>query len=532
MGQRNTIDGFTSGAGVNWTPQAVHAAHMMQAQKRAALAHSTAAVFPRHVAAPAARCHHAASRLLRQVDMELPGVAEAPLRRPRIRKHLSIFRHWAFRASVVMLVLLVGAGGILLAQGVFSAQKVFKGSSTAAALRSQVDPNMLKGEGDGRVNILLAGVGGAGHDGADLTDTMIVASIDPVNKVADLVSVPRDLWVKVPGFSAMKINAAYAMGKYEQLGKTSSSNQDTEAVMAGFRTMDATVESVLGIDIHYNILVNFQAFRQAVDTVGGVDINVPERLYDPSMAWENGWNATLAEAGPQKFDGKQALLYVRSRHTSSDFARSERQRAVILALKQKVVNLGTLSNPLKLSQLMSAFGDNVVTDLSLNDASRLYALTKDISGTKFKSIGLVDEPNKLVTTGRVGNQSVVLPKAGMFEYDAIQQFIRSSLPDGYIKKENSRIKVLNGTMATGLAEEKAADLKTYGYNIVGTGNAPQSVYEKSVLVDLTGGRDKFTRHYLEQRFGIQATTKLPDSTLQKTGADFILIIGNDETSRS
>lgn len=466
-----------------------------------------------------------------RIDMSLPGAEPIDPKKTRFKRRVKLVRHRAFQTVMVAMALLIGSGALLFAQGFFNAKKVFKGGAQAAALASEVDPNALRGEGEGRVNILLLGIGGIGHEAPDLSDTMIVASIDPVNNTASLLSVPRDLWVKIPGTRASgKINSAYEVGKYAYLHKMDSSNSNTEAVKAGFKTADQAIEQVLGIDIHYNMLVNFSSFRQAVDTVGGVTINVPENLYDPTMAWENGGNPTLAKAGVQQFDGKHALIYVRSRETSSDFARSQRQRALILALKEKIVTLGTLSNPLKISKLMSAFGNNVVTDLSLNDASRLYSLTKGIGDSKVTSLGLADGTTKLVKTGRIGNQSVVLPVAGQDNYDDIRLYVRKSLPDGYITKENARVAVLNGTVIEGLATEKADDLKSYGYNVTRVESAPTAAYERTVLVDLTHGKDKYTKHYLEQRFGVHATTSLPDSTLQKAGTDFILILGSDETS--
>lgn len=464
-------------------------------------------------------------------DMSLPGGESAALRYPEVRRRVGVLRHWAFKTTLVVLVLLVGAGALLFAEGVFNSQKVFKGGATAAALQKDVNPNLLKGEGEGRINVLLLGIGGPGHDGSDLTDTMIVASIDPVNNKAVLLSVPRDLWVQVPKHGSMKINAAYAMGKYDVLRSTSSSNDNTAAVRNGFAVVDQTVESVLGIDIHYNALVNFQAFKQAVDTVGGVTVNVPTDLVDPTMAWENNGSSLLAKSGLDLFDGKQALLYVRSRHTSSDFARSERQRALILALKQKVVSLGTISNPVKLAQLMNAFGNNAVTDMSVSDAMRMYTINKHIGAAHITSLDFVSGANKYVTTGRVGNQSVDLPLAGMYDYGAMQTFVRSALPDGYLAKEHATVQVLNGTAVGGFAEDTAANLEGYGYTIGTVGDAPTKDYAKSVLVDLSGGKDPYTRHYLERRFNMKAVNRLPaNSPIQKGHADFILILGSNETS--
>jgi len=439
------------------------------------------------------------------------------------------FRKWLLRGGLAALVLMVGIGGLLFAQGYMKVHRVFKGTAAhSAALQANVDVTKLKGEGDGRVNILLLGNGGGTHDAPDLTDTLMVMSIDPVNKKAVLLSVPRDLWVNVPSYNAMKINAVYEVGKYNYEHKIDSTNNNTQAVEAGFAMADKQVETVLGIPIHYNMLVNFAAFRQAIDTVGGVNISVPTQLYDPTMAWENHGNPVLAAAGPQQMSGTQALLYVRSRETSSDFARSQRQRAMLLALKDKVLSAGTLSNPLKISQLMSAFGNNMVTDFSLSDANRAYQIMKDISNTNVQSMDLVTPPNALVTTGNINGVSIDVPKAGQFNYTAIQNFVHSGLKDGFLVNENAQLTVLNGTAKEGLATTKANELRSYGYNVTSVGNAPTKTYAKTVIVDFSNGADKVTKQYLETRYGVKSVNAVPDPAIQRGSADFIVILGAEQ----
>ena len=464
------------------------------------------------------------------IDMGLPGDESKPRRHPAFRRRVKLVRHRAFQVTALALALVIGGWSLVFVQGLLSAHRAFSGGGKAVALQQYVNPNQLKGEGEGRINVLLMGIGGQGHDGPDLTDTIMIASVDPVNHKTVLVSVPRDLWVKVPHHGNMKINAAYAMGKYDALGKFDGSSTDQKAIAAGFKSLDQVLESVTGITIHYNMLLNFQAFRQAVDAVNGVSVNVPTTLYDPTMAWENQGNPVLAKAGLQQFDGKHALIYVRSRETSSDFARSQRQRAVILALKKKVVELGTLSNPLKISGLLSSFGKNVVTDLNMKDASQLYAIVKNIPEADVQSVGLGDEQQHLVTTGRVGNQSVVMPLAGLNNYANIQRFIRQQLPDGYIVKEHARVVVENGTNEPKLAQMKADELAAYGYVISAVKDAPTKSFSHTTLVDMTGGKKPYTAHYLERRFGVSATKTSPDTAVQKGTADFILIIGSDETT--
>ncbi|HSX04990.1 MAG TPA: LCP family protein [Candidatus Saccharimonadales bacterium] len=429
------------------------------------------------------------------------------------------------QAASVGLALFLATGGFLVWKGYTKFHKVFHGTTTVAALSSKrVAPQLLNGEGDGRVNILLLGVGGPGHDGPDLTDTIVILSVDPVNDTATMVSIPRDLWVDMPinyFGKQQKINAAYESGKYHYIGHLDPSNKNAAAVQAGFGAIDTTLKQVLNININYHVLVNFQAFRQAIDTVGGVTVDVPTALVDPTMAWENHWNPVLAPAGVQQMNGVQALLYARSRETSSDFARAERQRQILVALKDKVLTAGTLSNPAKIDGLMNAFGDNVYSDLSSQGAVRLMGIMKKMADNKVDSVGLTDEGHQLVTTDHVGTASVVRPIAGFGNYTAIQTYVRTQMPDGYIVKENAPITVLAPTTTGATAD--AALLKTYGYNVTTTAVTDQPV-PTVMLVDLSKGKDPYTRHYLETRYNVKAVTSLSDSISVNPGsAKFVII---------
>ncbi len=468
------------------------------------------------------------------IDMSLPG-EDSPNRFSDVLLNSKYrgARRWAFRGVALSIVLIMTLGGLLFSQSYIKMHKVFKGSTeTAEALKPKANPDLLKGEGSGRVNVLLLGRGGGTHDAPDLTDTIIINSIDPVNHKAAMLSLPRDLWVNVPDHGVMKLNAVWQTGVWDYLGKRVNGTNNPKAIAAGFDLLDQTVQDITGLEMNYNAIVNFQAFKQAVDTVGGVNIDVPTDLVDPTMAWENGKNPVLAKAGPQTMDGTHALIYARSRETSSDFARSQRQRALMMAIRTKVIDLGTLSNPVKISKLISAFGDNVQTDLSLKNASRLYSIIKDIPETDITSLGLADGPTKLVTTGNITGQSVVIPQAGLFKYDAIKDYLRTQLKDPYLIKEDAKILVLNGTLVPGLAATKSAELAKYGYNVVGSGNTPSGGWTSTTLVDLSGGKKKFTRHYLEQRIGISALTSLSDKSIPTNGADFVIIIGSDGTNPS
>lgn len=482
------------------------------------------------VGQPASHTHQPRTQGESILNMTLPSGRTLRGKKQKSKKphtKWGLIRHWGLRATAVIVVIALLGAGFLFSKAYFKVNKVFKGGGAAAALQANVEPSLLKGEGDGRVNMLFLGRGGTGHDGPDLTDTILLVSIDPVNKSTAMVSIPRDLWVQSAG-SGSKINAVFANAKYKAQNKYPKDVKKAE--QAGINAIEQTVTSVLGVPIHYYAMVDFKAFQQAVDTVGGVDINVPETLTDYSMAWENGGNAVLAKKGPQHFDGKHALMYVRSRHGSArgDFDRAERQRLFITALSKKVLSAGTYTNPVKISQLLSAFGDHVTTDLSISDGLRLVDIVKAIPDSSIASVGLADPPNVLVNTGNYNGQSIVKPVAGMGDFSQIQSFIRNKLRDSYIANENAKIAVLNGTATAGLAGTKGDQLKSYGYNVTKVADAPTQTYTKTVLVDLTKGKKRYTQNYLEKRFNVKAVTKLPDATIQPEGADFVIILGSNE----
>ena len=402
---------------------------------------------------------------------------------------------------------------------------LFRGGGSAAALSANVDPNQLKGEGDGRVNILLLGKGGPGHDGPDLTDTIMIASIDPVNNKVVLLSIPRDLWVKIPGNGYQKLNAAYADGKDESNAKTTAGQEQD-----GLKLLDQTLEPVIGIPINYHAVVDFSAFKDVVDALGGVNVDVTQQLYDPTIEWENNWNPVIAKVGNQVMQGPQALLYARSRETSSDFARGERQRQLIVGIKNKALSAGTFSNPIKISNLLSSLGNNVYTDFSLNDMTRVYQIMSQVPSSQISSVDMVTPPNELLTTGNINGLSVVEPRAGLYDYTDMQYFIRTTLPDGYLAKENAPVAIYNATTTAGLATKTSLTLKSYDYNVtVVDSTATPTNPTNTTLVDLSGGKDKYTRHYLEQRFGVSAKSSLPSNIGVKPpiGTKFVIILGED-----
>lgn len=441
-------------------------------------------------------------------------------------------KKFVLRAGIALFLVVFIVSGLFFGNAYLKAKKIFGGGGNAPALDANVDPAKLKGEGDGRVNVLMLGKGGAGHEGADLTDTILVMSIDPIQKDASMLSIPRDFWVKTDTGQS-KINAVYANAKYKVLNGKKTSDIKERAEQAGLAAIESEVEEVFGVPIHYHVMVDFAAFEKAINTVGGIDINVTkngvvyERLYN--TVTRKNYILDVKE-GRQHFNGERALFYARSRHTSArgDFDRAERQRAVILGLKDKVTSAGTYGNPVKINQLVNEFGDHVRSNLSTGEVLRVYDIMKGIESSKIGSLGLADPPNVVVETGMINGQSVVRPIAGIYDYTAIQSFVRNALKDGYIKNENASIAVYNGSTVTGLAGKRADELKSFGYNITTVANAPTKDYAQTTLIDLTGGQKKYTKNYLEKRLKVTATTTLPPG-INANGAEFVIILGQNES---
>jgi hypothetical protein len=268
-------------------------------------------------------------------------------------------------------------------------------------------------------------------------------------------------------------------------------------------------------------------------------VNVPETLYDPTIAWENHNNPVIAKKGIQQFNGDQALLYARSRETSSDFARGERQRLLIAAIKTKAFSAGTFSNPVRISSLLDTFGQNVYTDFDTTSIKCLYHQVSSIPSSAIQSLDMVTPPHDLLTTGAAivagTTVSIVKPLAGIGDYSDIHTFLHSSLKDGLITKENAAVAIYNATSTAGLATSEATILKSYGYNVTTTENAANATDPaKTILVDLSKGTGKYTRHYLEDRLGVTAISKLPATygITPPLNTKFVIILGEDASTTS
>ncbi len=218
-----------------------------------------------------------------------------------------------------------------------------------------------------RLDILILGIRGDGEEepeaGSYLTDTLMVLSVDKNTGETGLISIPRDLYVKMPYLDKKdKINAAYAY---------SAGSKDSG--LAGVKTL---ISQITGIYIDYAVLFDFEAFRGLVDIVGGVDVSLAVP-FEEDLQW--GSSSFYLPAGDNHLDGEAALYYARSRFSTSDFDRSRRQQEIIFALKEKMVSLGFLANPRKISNTLDTIKQHIRTDIQLWDINDLVKVASAIN---------------------------------------------------------------------------------------------------------------------------------------------------------
>lgn len=458
-------------------------------------------------------------------------------------------KKWSTKRKVLsclatFMILILGIGGWYGSHLLANLDKVFHGNviSDAKALFSTTK---LKGENQGRVNILLAGdsADDPNHGGADLTDSIMIVSIDTKNKTGFMMSIPRDLWVDIPAFSEhQKINAANDVSNFKAAGYPSG----------GMGQLQQIVQSDLGIPIDYYALIDYSAFRDAVNAVGGITINLqtndPRGIFDPNIDKIDGGPLKLPN-GEDFLNGQTALNLARARgdpcscgqvaygFTQSDYDRTEHQRQMLSALIQKAQTVGVLANPIKVSQLFNAFGNNIQTNLSLQNVLRFIQITKGINMSKLQSVTYSDSGSNALLTNYLASdgEEALIPTAGLDNFGALQQYYQQLTSDNPVVREAPSVVVLNGTNTNGLAHSEATTLKANGFNVVGVADA-SNLYQSTLIIDNTNGKKPASQQYLQSLFARNgSTTTSKTSSLEAAeadgyNADFVVVLGQNTSS--
>jgi polyisoprenyl-teichoic acid--peptidoglycan teichoic acid transferase len=381
--------------------------------------------------------------------------------------------------------------------------------------------------GEERINFLFLGVDQrCNEDGPTHTDSIIIATVDPVSMSAALLSLPRDLWVEIPGFGVDRVNQAYYFGQaYEYPG-------------GGQALAMETVEALLGIPVDYYVTVNFQGFVNAVDLIGGIQLNVPEAIDDPDYP-DNcyGYDPFSIEEGFQRLNGQTALKYARTRATfGGDVDRAQRQQHVLLAVRDQILNLNQLPRLfIQAPQLWRTFQDNLDTNLALEDALELALLVQEIPPENIKTAVL--DFNFVYNETTPDGRQVLVPvrdeirglRDELFAPPAVPAAVIENLPELMVE-EGARIALQNGTAVFGLAAETQSYLEDLGVNVVEIGNADSATYSNTQIIDY-GDHDN-TVLFLIQELQLPplnaSSISDPDPT---RNYDLLIIIGNDWANR-
>ncbi|HXA29117.1 MAG TPA: LCP family protein [Candidatus Angelobacter sp.] len=392
-----------------------------------------------------------------------------------------------------------------------------------------------------RINIALYGYGGTGHDGAYLTDSIMVVSIQPrpgqTAQVAE-ISVPRDWMVPIDAAGGKpyygRINEAYSDG---QSGGPVNAPRFKGDDHGGGKLADQTLSNVLGIPIDHFVGLDFQAFQAAVDSVGGVDVNVPDSFTDdqyPHGECDKGDCAYMTvhfTKGMQHMDGARALIFARSRHAydnpseASNFARNRRQQLILNALKAKVLSVGGIG---KLPDLLSALGDNVITDLGIADANALYDMVKGVDSSRIVHVS-IDDTNFLYECGYPQNCGAAYEYAHDKTYASLQHYLSDVFPDPAVVAEHAPVTFLDGTGAgAGAATRWSALMTPIGFTA--TDGGPTKRTALTQVIDGSGGKDSRTAQWLANYFGVSVQT--PATGTASTAADttstgVTVILGQD-----
>ena len=270
------------------------------------------------------------------------------------------------------------------------------------------------------MNIAVLGVGGEGHAGGSLTDTIMLASINLRDGSAVLFSIPRDLYLRDANGSGQRINAALA--GVNSVDTDTDTDADADADAAKIKTV---FNNVFSVRVDHFVRLDFQAFVQAIDAVGGIELEFTEPLHDANFEAEYG--ILDYQPGMHLLDGRAALYVSRSRMTSArgDIDRAARQRAILTAFSQRLSNLDGLATPTVMTELAKAQRQHVQTDLGIVDLIRLYQVGKSMSAENISRIGIEDSPVPLLEHATIAGASVLVPRDN--DMGAVTQFMHRSI---------------------------------------------------------------------------------------------------------
>ena len=357
-------------------------------------------------------------------------------------------------------------------------------------------PDARPWDGDQPVNVLIMGLQIGGASTNPLTDSLMVASYHPRKGTVSLLSIPRDLYVDVPGYGSRRINEAFQLGG------------PNEAML--------TVQQNLGIPVNYYALISYAAFARLIDDVGGVTVDVPRDIDDPTFPAEDeiAFEPFRITKGSHHLDGREALRYARTRHTDTDFGRAERQQQVLMALKGQMMRP---ANILKLGVILRDARQTVRTSFPFDQAAGL-GLKALRAGEMKKAV--LEPGNGAVTGFRTASGADVLAPNPTAIKGVVADLFGPSLSD---MQTGATVRVENGAGYSGAAGQFVKVLSGMGANVAPPEDADRTDYQQSLV--RVYGRDKARVREARLIAGLLGTK------LEQPGgegpADIVVVIGKD-----
>ncbi len=389
-------------------------------------------------------------------------------------------------------------------------------------LQAEDGPTPIPWDGANRVTMLVMGMGSCNPvcDPWYVTqsDTMMLLTMDPVSRTAGILSIPRDLWVNVPGFDYGKIATANFIGEVYHLPG------------GGPGLAIQTVEQLLGVDINYYAVLDFSAFEEFINEIGGVTVDVPyEQTVDPLGP---GNTVTLPQ-GVQHLDGPTALAYSRNRSIGNDYARMDNQQQVVMAIRDQILSLGTLPKLIaNAPTIYNNLHNGIRSNLSLKEVLSLAWTAAQIPPENIKRA--VIGPNEVTDSWSADGQEISLPDMEAIRAIRDQVFsttsgeapiatVYISNPEELRLAEGATVTVLNATTTAGLASDTSAFLESKGISVMETGNAEEKS-DTTVIIDYTG--KPYTVQFLVELLNIQ-----PNSIYSRydpnSQTDIAILLGAD-----
>lgn len=473
--------------------------------------------------------------------MTQPGQPRERRRRRAARR--SALPNWALGALVGFFVLATGLSAYIVFAAVrdLVASVALPGSggpgaslggpavTAAAGQESQTGGGaaaLRPWQGTDRVTVLVMGIDQRAEVETDTTafrtDSMMLLTVDPVGKTAGMLSIPRDLWVQIPGFEERdRINTANFKGDAYRLPG------------GGPALAVETIESNLGIPVDFYVRVDFTAFETLIDEIGGIDVDVLEAIDDPTYPdCCYGYDPFYLSAGRQHLDGRAALKYARTRATfGGDFDRAMRQQQVLLAVRDKILSLDMLPTLLtRAPVLYNTLAGSYDSDMTLEQMVSLGLLAAEIERSDIQS-AVID--NNYILTPYItpeGAQVIILDTFAFRDlrdelfYTPAPVLAATLDPAELLSVEAAVIEVQNGSTREGMATATGDYLTAQGFNVASVGNADRFDYASTVIIDFKGR--PYTTRWLADRFGIQSASIFAQSD-PNNPVDVRLIVGAD-----